>query len=291
MTSARVRHALVAAVAFVVGGFLAPAALRAADQTPFAVVDGDGWLTSNATYQSDAWLPIDPARPAFGLQLSQRNDLPFDKGTAGATFWVRNGNCGATFSGFGSPCGWQLGLAVTQFRSIVVGGDGMEIDGLGLPPPYARVVNAANDGTRLAGLLTNTFVDFSGVDQAAAPSWFSGFDLGDDLFSVERAPAGTQTFASLMSVDASGNETVAGGVSSTRSLQRASNQWASRARLVDGSYVFRFATPFTQTPVCVATTEGTAALRVAPTPSQCTVTSSDPRDAATVDVVVIGNPN
>ena len=103
------RTLCVAAGSFVLGAALAPPVLQAAERSPFAVVDGDGWLTSNADYATGAWVPSDPLRPAFGLQLSERNDLPFDRGTAGATFWVRNGNCGTHFAGFGEPCGeWQL---------------------------------------------------------------------------------------------------------------------------------------------------------------------------------------
>ncbi|HVA34029.1 MAG TPA: hypothetical protein VNG31_07750 [Candidatus Baltobacteraceae bacterium] len=291
MKSGFFRAAVCAAAAFMMSGALAPRSLQAAQESPFVVVDGDGWLTSNAGRDLGNWTPIDPARAAFGLQLSQRNDLPFDKGTAGATFWVRSGNCGPRFTGFGSPCGWQLGLAVTQFRSIVVGGDGMEIDGLDLGPPYARVVNSSDDGARLAGLLTNTFVDFSGVDDAAAPSWFSGFDVTRDEFAVRRAAPGTQTLRDLLTIDDTGTAEVAGGVASARSLQHSSGQWATRARLAGGTYVFRYATAFVRTPVCVASSEGTAPVRVTPTTTQCTVTSAERNDRATVDVMVIGNPN
>jgi hypothetical protein len=278
------------AIAFVLGGALTPPALRAAEREPFKVVDGDGWLTSNANYDGDVWSPTDVARPSFGLQLSERNDLPFDRGTAGATVWVRNGSCGAHFRGFGDPCGWQLGLAVTQFRSIVVGGQGMEVDGLGLPPPYARFVNSSYAGTRMEGLLTNAFVDLSGVDDAKSPSWFSGFDLGRDAFAVRRAAPGTRAFAELLSVDAAGNATASGDIAARHIVQRPANRWATRAHLTRGSYTFRYDAAFAQTPVCVATSEGAARVRVTPTATQCTVTSDDAKDGATVDVMVIGNP-
>jgi hypothetical protein len=257
---------------------------------PFLVVDGDGWLTSNATYGDGAWAPISPSRTVFGLQLSERNDLPFDKGTAGATFWVRNANCGAHFAGYGEPCGWQLGLAVTQFRSVVVGGDGVEIDGLTAKPPYGRIVNSSNEGARLIGLLTNAYVDFSGVDEGSAPSWFSGFDLGRDAFSVERAANGTRHFDDMFDVDRSGNASVAGTIAASRSLQHTASQWATRAKLAHGTYTFRFTVPFQAPPVCVATTEGAPHIRVAPTASECTVTSEQANDTSTIDLVVIGNP-
>ena len=284
------RPVVLAALAFALG-IAAPSILRAAERAPFMVVDGDGWLTSNAVHDSGAWTALDTSRPAFGLQLSERNDLPFDKGTAGATFWVRNANCGAQFTGFGEPCGWQLGTAITQFRSLVVGGDGIEIDGLGLPPPYGRVVNATGGGARLSGILTNEFVDFSGVDVAAAPSWFAGFDLSHDLFAVRRAAPLSRQLNDAFTIDNAGNASASGDVASKHATQHAANQWAARAPLAHGTYTFVYAAPFAQTPVCVVTGEGSAHLRVAPTPSQCTVTSESAQDASMVDVVVVGNPN
>ena len=284
------REAALAAGAFVLG-LTAPAALQAAERTPFLVVDGDGWLTSNADYTTDTWSSLNTQRPSFGLQLSARNDLPFDRGTAGATFWVRNAECAYRFASFGEPCGWQLGLAVTQFRSIVVGGQGVEIDGLGAPAPYARIVNSSSAGSRVAGLLTNTFVDFSGVDDANAPSWFVGLDLGLDAFVVRRASVHASTFGDLLTLDPNGDATVAGSFASARALQSAPHEWATRAQLVRGSYTFHYAKPFASPPVCVATPEGTAHLRVAPSTDRCVITSDDSSESTMIDVVVVGNPN
>jgi hypothetical protein len=267
-----------------------PLAIHAAGRNPFLVVDGDGWLASNANHDAGTWTALNPSRPAFGLQLSERNDLPFDRGTAGATFWVRNANCGVGFSAFSEQCGWQLGLAVTQFRSVVVGGHGIEIDGLDGNPPYGRVINSPFGGSRLVGLLTNEYVDFSGVDTKTAPSWFSGFDIQHDGFAVRRMAPGSAGFADLLAIDRDGNARVAGDLATRRVAQQAPNQWAARVRLARGTYTFRFAAPFQQTPVCVATSEGTARLRVAPTAAECTVTSQDPNDGSMIDVVVIGNP-
>jgi hypothetical protein len=148
-------------------GVVTTGALQAAGHDPFQVVNGDGWWTTNANYNDRGWYAFDSARPAFGLQLGDRNDMPFDRGTASAAFWVHNPGCRA-FKGFADPCGWQLGLAITQYRSIVVGGQAMELDGLSAPAPYARVVNSFDDGTHVVGLSTNAFADFSGVDNTAA---------------------------------------------------------------------------------------------------------------------------
>jgi len=256
--------------------------------TPFQVVDGDGWLTSNAVYGETRWSTLEAQRPAFGLELSERNDLPFDRGTAGATFWVHNAGC-AVFESFGEPCGWQLGLALTQFRSIVVGGNGMEIDG-SAPPPYARVVNAVDGEARVAGLLTNEFVDFSGTDAENAPSWFGGFDLTHDGFAVRRAAPGSQQFTDLLAVDSEGNATVSGSLAAAQAHQTGPNQWATRARLAGGRYVFHFAKPFAQTPVCVASPESAVRVYVTPARDRCTVTAENPHDAATIDLIVVGNP-
>lgn len=284
------REAALALFTFALG-IVTTGALHAAGHDPFQVVDGDDWVTSNANYGSGNWLPLNAARPAFGLQLDERNDLPFDRGTASATFWVHNPGCGDAFNGFGNPCGWQLGLAVTQYRSVVVGGEGMEIDGLGAPAPYARVVNTTDAGSRLAGLLTNTYVDFSGVDSATAPSWFSGFDMSHDAFEVRRASASSNRFADLLTVDRTGDAKIRGSLASARTLQSAPNQWATRAALVHGAYTFHFAKPFAQSPVCVATPESAARLRVTPRADACTVTSEDRNGSTMVDIVVIGNPN
>jgi hypothetical protein len=284
------REATLALFTFVLG-IVTTSVLQAAERNPFQVVDGDGWLTSNADYGTGAWTEPNAARPAFGLELGERNDLPFDRGTAGATFWVRNAGCKPLFGGFGDPCGWQLGLAVTQFRSVVVGGNGMEIDGLGASAPYVRVVNAGDDGMHVAGLLSNAYVDFSGVDSPSAPSWFSGFELDRDTFAVRRAAASSGRFTDLLTLDRDGDAGVSGSVASARSLQDAPNQWATRARLVHGSYTFYYAKPFAAPPVCVATPEGVARVRVIPSTDTCRVTSENPRDTMMVDIVVVGNPS
>jgi len=267
-----------------------PRIIEAAGRNPFLVVDGDGWLASNANHDTGNWTALNPARPAFGLQLSERNDLPFDRGTAGATFWVRNANCGVGFAAFSEQCGWQLGLAVTQYRSVVVGGHGLEIDGLDGRPPLGRVINSERAGTRLVGLLTNAYVDFSGVDDNGVPSWFAGFDLQHDSFAVRRMTPRGADFEELLALDRAGNARFAGDLAARHSTQQAPNRWAARLRLVRGRVLFRYAAPFQQIPVCVATSEGTAALRVVPASASCAILSKDPQDDSLVDVVAIGNP-
>lgn len=289
MSLLRARETALALFTFALG-IVTTGVLQAAGANPFQIVDGDSWLTSNANHNDRGWLSLNAERPAFGLQFDERNDMPFDRGTASAAFWVHNPGCKA-FKDFADPCGWQLGLAVTQFRSVVVGGQGMELDGLGAPAPYARVINSSDHGTREAGFLTNAFVDFSGVDSLAAPSWFDGFDIDRDVFTVRRAAPGARRFTELLAVDRAGDAKFAGSIASERSLQSAPNQWATRAQLVHGTYTFHYAKPFEKPPVCIATPEGAAHLRVTPGVDRCVVTSENVNDNAMVDVVVVGNPN
>lgn len=277
------------ALAFILGLAWPRLSEAAAAPTPFQVVDGDGWLTSNARYDPNGWASLNGARPSFGLQLSARNDIPFDQGTAGAEIWVRQPGC-PRFANFGEKCGWQLGLAVTQFRSVVVGGHGIEIDGLTGERPYGRVVSASSGESRLVGLTTNVFADFSGVDKADAPSWFAGIDLGRDAFSVRRGAKIPLNVDEVFGVDRQGDVRMTGSLATSRVVQRAPAQWATRAQLVHGAYTFRFAAPFQATPVCVATGEGSARLRVAPSSSACTITSENANDASMVDVIAVGNP-
>jgi hypothetical protein len=271
-------------------GSLTPGVIRAAGFTPFQVVDGDGWLTSNASHTTGEWSPFNASRPSFGLQLSLRNDIPFENGTAGATFWVRRPGC-TSFASYGRPCGWQLGLAVTQFRSIVVGGNGIEIDGLDAGTPYGRVINASNGEGRLIGLLTNAYADLSGIDTPNAPSWFAGFDLSNDTFAVRRSAKIPHASDDLLAIDRQGVVRASGGIEAPRALQRSAAQWATRAHLAGGRYTFKYGASFANPPVCIATSEGTARLRVTPTATSCTITSDDPADAAMIDVVVVGNPS
>ena len=170
--------------------------------SPFQEVAGDGWIASNAHFDGTNWQPRLTNRPSFGLQLGEVNDIPFERGTAGATFWARDAGCTGAFAAFGSACGWKLALAVTQFRSLVVGGNGIEIDGLNLKPPYGRIMSASDGTSRRFGITSNIFADWSGSDVAAAPRWFAGFNLDRDRFEIARGMSASLT--PLASVDAGG---------------------------------------------------------------------------------------
>lgn len=268
----------------------------AADTQAARFVDGDPWITSNARHTGGQWDSLEVGRAAFGLQLSAANDLPFDRGTAGATFWVRQASCVNPFAGFGDHCGWQLGLAITQFRSIVVGGNGMEVDGLDGRPPYGRFFNAQFGTARLTGVSTNVYADFSGADVAARASWIAGIDMAQDSFSIQRRAAGEKllpaTFASLLSIDRAGEVTVTHALKSERMEQTQPAHWATRAALHEGGYVFTFTRPYRTVPVCTATSESSnAVLHVKPRQGSCTIESTDAKDSSMVDIIVAGNPD
>jgi hypothetical protein len=255
---------------------------------PFQTVNGDAWITGNAQYEG-AWRLRTPARPAFGLQLGERNDIPFETGTAGATFWVRNGGngCSVAITAFGTPCGWQLALAITQFRSVVVGGNGIDIDGLSLQRPYGRLVNASDGRERRIGISANIYADWSGSDLPAQPRWFAGFDISHDRFTIARGL--TSALTELTTVERDGT-LAAAAIRTTRVTQDAPGRFATRIALHDGQAVFAFPHPYQSVPVCIASTEGTAWLRVKPSTGACEIVSSDRNDAAFVDVSVTGNP-
>ena len=259
-----------------------------APATPFTEVHGDGWITSNARFDGTNWQSRLGARPSFGLQLGEENDIPFEHGTAGATFWVRDAGCTGPFAGFGNVCGWKLAMAVTQFRSVVVGGNGIEIDGLTLKPPYGRIVSVSDGTQRRFGITNNIFADWSGADVASAPRWFAGFDVDHDRYEIARGMS--MTLAPLATVDADGRFSAA-SASVSRVEQAAPDTFATRAHLAAGRYRFAFKRAYAHVPVCVASSEGTAPVHVLSSQSGCEVMSASAADTSIVNVQVTGDPN
>ena len=256
--------------------------------SPFQEVAGDGWIASNAHFDGTNWEARLANRPSFGLQLGEVNDIPFERGTAGATFWARDAACAGTFSAFGTACGWKLALAVTQFRSLVVGGNGIEIDGLNLKPPYGRILSANDGGNRRFGITNNIFADWSGADVASAPRWFAGFNVNHDRFEIARGMS--NTLAPLATVDAYGGFAAA-SADVDRLDQRKPASFATRGKLAGGRYVFAFHRPYAHVPVCVASSEGLANIHVHSSVAACSVLSADRDDASIVNVQVTGNPD
>ena len=256
--------------------------------SPFQQVHGDGWIASNARFDGTNWQPRLVNRPSFGLQLGEANDIPFEHGTAGATFWVRDAGCNGSFLAFGAGCGWKLALAVTQFRSVVVGGNGIEIDGLTLKPPYGRIVSVSDGTSRRFGITNNIYADWSGADVPAAPRWFAGFNVDRDRFEIARST--NMTLAPLATVDAAGGLTAA-STTVARVDQAVPEAFAARGHLVAGKYVFAFRHAYAHVPVCVASSEGDVPVHVASASGSCTIRSRDPLDRSIVNVQVTGDPN
>jgi hypothetical protein len=256
--------------------------------SPFQQVAGDGWIASNAHFDGTNWEPRLAGRPSFGLQLGEVNDIPFERGTAGATFWARDASCSGAFSAFGTTCGWKLALAVTQFRSLVVGGNGIEIDGLNLKPPYGRIMSANDGSNRRFGITNNIFADWSGADVASAPRWFAGFNVDHDQFEIARGMSNALT--PLATVGADGALTAA-SANVERLDQQIPESFATRGHLANGRYVFAFHRPYAHVPVCVASSEGAANIHVISSVAACNVLSANRNDASIVNVEVTGDPN
>jgi len=256
--------------------------------TPFQEVNGDGWITSNARFDGTTWTSRLASRPSFGLQLGEENDIPFEHGTAGASFWVRDAGCSGPFATFGRACGWKLALAITQYRALVVGGNGIEIDGLSLDPPYGRIFSASDGVSRRFGLSNNIFADWSGADVATAPRWFAGFNITRDRFEIARGM--TMNLTTLATVDPDGRVS-ANEVATGRIEQTPADTFATRERLSGGQYEFAFKHPYAHVPVCVASSEGAAPVHVRSSLTSCTVLSSEANDTSIVNVQVTGDPN
>ncbi len=256
--------------------------------TPFVQVNGDGWITSNAHFDGTNWTSRLANRPSFGLQLGEVNDIPFEHGTAGATFWERDAACSGPFATFGKACGWKLALAITQYRSLVVGGNGIEIDGLSLDPPYGRVMSVSDGSARRFGLTSNIFADWSGADVATAPRWFAGFNVTRDRFEIDRGL--TMNISPLATVEPDGT-LGASALSVDRVQQTSADRYATRAHLVNGTMQFRFKRPYASVPVCIASSEGNAPVHVHSAIDGCTVISAAANDASIVNVQVTGDPN
>lgn len=258
--------------------------------------DGDVWLTANAHATKGQWRADDPAHASFALWLNGRGFMPYEGRTAAAGIWVRRPGCLALFDNIGRNCGWDLGLAVTQWKSIVVGGATIEIDGNGAPP-FGRVTNASDGAERYIGVASNAFGDFSGVDDRTAPSWIAAIDVTTDGYRIRRADAthaGARVpFRTLVDVNRYGDVRAAGEIGGTHVVQTSSGQWATRARLRGGKYRFAFPRKFRHAPVCVATSEGENGfvLHVATEISGCRVTSSGRKDESVIDVIAVGNPD
>jgi hypothetical protein len=270
-----------------------------AERPALAHIGGDTWLTTNASFDGTHWNSSDPSHASFALWMNESGYMPNEGKTGAAGFWTHRADCPRTFEKITDSCGWNLGLTLTQWKSVVVGGNTIEIDGNNAAP-FGRVVNTTDGDSRFIGLMSNVFGDFSGFDVAARASWIAGVNLTGDAFEVKRLrPTATNQrvhsndFTQLLGVDRDGNTSVAGSLSSSRAAQARPSQWATRVALKGGRVDFAFPRVYATIPVCVANSEGSGgySLRVAPSKSACVVTSANARDNSMVDIIVIGNPD
>jgi hypothetical protein len=188
---------------FALCAVVAPAqtATNLADTKSFVKqVNGDLGATANAYWDGTNWQRVDTTKPAFWLQMQGTNNIPGET-VPGVNLWVAQPGPNP-IAAVGAVGGWLAATIVTSDRLLVVGGNGIELDGYGLSP-YARFIHSNLGGTPVTGMLTNLFPDLSGVDSSSQPSWFAGFN--GDTYMVERAQAGSgAALAQLFSVDALG---------------------------------------------------------------------------------------
>jgi hypothetical protein len=269
------------------------------ERSAISRIDGDTWLTTNASFDGTSWSSADPSRASFALWMNDNGYMPNEGKTGAAGFWTHRADCPRAFERITASCGWNLGLTVTQWKSVVVGGNAVEIDGNNAAP-FGRVVNTTDGERRFIGLESNVFGDFSGFDIASRPSWIAGIDITGDEFAIKRLRANpgarrvhSNDFVSLVDIDHDGNTSIAGKLRAARLAQPKPGQFATRATLSGGRAVFAFPRAYAVTPVCVANGEGqeSSPLRVAPSKSACVVTSANGKDNSVVDIVVIGNPD
>jgi hypothetical protein len=276
------------------------AALQVSSNRPaISRIDGDTWLATNASFDGTSWSSGDPSRASFALWMNDNGYMPNEGKTGAVGFWTHRADCPRMFERITASCGWNLGLTVTQWKSVVVGGNAVEIDGNNAAP-FGRVVNATDGERRFIGLESNVFGDFSGFDVATRPSWIAGIDITGDEFEVRRLRESPVTervhsrdFVGLLDIDRDGNTSIAGRISTAGVAQEKPSQFATRAVLNDGRAVFAFPRAYAVTPVCVANSEGAGSfpLRVTPSRSSCVVTSANATDRSMVDIVVIANPD
>jgi hypothetical protein len=165
-------------------------------------VNGDLWITANAYYDGTNWQRVDITKASFGLQLQGTNNFPYES-NQGGTLWVASAHANPIDSTYGSTYGWRIGWTIQSTLTMVLGGAGVEIDGDG-SVPYGRFFHNTISSVIYTGILTNEFVDFSGVDDATKPSWLSG--IAGDSFQTSRAAAGAgATWNNFFKIDSSGN--------------------------------------------------------------------------------------
>ena len=196
---------------FKLGPTMAALLSQATNELPYQVVINIAphygtWYLDNAYYDAttNQFNRVDISKPAFGLNMRARYNLPYEANTTGMIFWRAIAGANPINDNYASVGGWENMFLLTEYRDLVVGGYGIEVDGAGISP-YGRLTLSPLTGIPFFGLLTNIYNDYSGVDDVSKPSWRVGFNYTNDTFSVERAAAGAgSSFDRLFSVSSSG---------------------------------------------------------------------------------------
>lgn len=175
---------------------------------------GDVWITANASFDGTNWNRINIADYCYAIVYQWASTIPGEFSNTGMMF-LRATPAANPLAAFWDVGGWENGFILDQYRHLVVGGYGIEIDGSGTVP-YGRLTHYSNGSPPVyTGILKNLYVDLSGVDVGADPSWFMGFL--NDAMTIQRAPANSTTLAALWGVGntgmvTEGNSTVVGAL-------------------------------------------------------------------------------
>ena len=156
-------------------------------------VGGDLFLSFNAMWDGTNWVRIDTAKQAYTINM-RRSNIP-GEGVSGWCLWVAQPGSNP-IGAFGVSGGWETGIINTGQRTVVFGGNSLELDGYGYVP-YGRFVHNWIYGNTYGytGIVFNAFGDFSGVDDVNDYCWFVGIrkhiDSGGSSFVVLKSNPGT----------------------------------------------------------------------------------------------------
>lgn len=180
---------------------------------------GDFWITDNAWWDGTNWQRQNTSRTSFALNWQVYTDIPGEVGLKGLMFLRAVSGSNPISSTFGSFGGWEFLFVMTEFRDIVIGGFGIEIDGAGTVP-YGRVQHSTVSGIKKTGFVTNVYLDESNRDGTTYNSWSvtvedDGTSTGD-FFRIKRAPSGGSiVWSELLKLSSAGVLTINGAPAGT----------------------------------------------------------------------------
>lgn len=182
---------------------------------------GEFGILVNATYDdtTDTFSRLDTSKIAWWIDVRHLTSIPGEEliaGTKGIIVWRARADAAQPLSGFANINGWEARIIFTEFAELVVPGAGIEVDGNGFTPfgRFTHYTDSVSTPTaELTGILKNLFLDFSGVDVEADPSWFFGIDGINDRLLLKRWAAGVtgaSNGSELLAIDSDGSVQVVG---------------------------------------------------------------------------------